>query len=57
MFTVMNINRLLQTCLRTYKVFRTRATRAAKESDARADAPTPTRAALLGGAWSVLGSQ
>lgn len=36
MFMVMNINRLLQTFLKTCKVFRTRAIRAAKEkSDTR----------------------
>ena len=36
MFVVMNINRLLQTRLKTCKVFRTRSIRAAKEwSDTR----------------------
>ena len=55
MFMVMNINRLLQTCLKTCKVFRTRAIRAAKEeSDTRHTEchPYPCQGSLA--QWSVV---
>lgn len=56
MFVVMNINRLLQACLQTCKVVRTRAIRAAKEESGTRHAgchPCPYQTALLCGVWSV----
>lgn len=56
MFMVMNINRLLQACLQTCKVVRTRAIRAAKEESGTRHAgchPCPYQTALLCGVWSV----
>lgn len=52
----MNINRLLQACLKTCKVVRTRAIRAAKEESSTKHAgchPCPYQTALLRGVWSV----
>lgn len=56
MFVVMNINRLLQACLKTCKAVRSRAARAAKEEPGTRHAGChlcPHQPTLLHGAWSL----